>query len=305
VATKLVLLLGETYRKFQQDNVMRAAASISYFTLLTIVPLLLLAIVVGSAFLETDDIEPQLIELTSELAGPQAAEFVGRFVDSLGAAAASTNTTILTVILALWAASLAFAHLRSMLNTMWEVDSSEVDGVRGYVVRRAIGIAFVLVMGMALVLTVFVFRLAASVFAVLLHSEAIEGEVSILLSDLTGFAVLFVVFFAVYRILPHKRLPYPDLVVGAAVTTVLFLLGEWVLSVYFENSSRTTIYGAAGTTIALLLWLYYSSTIVLTSAEFTYVWSQRDRVLADAGDLTLKEAVMRQLPDRRASRSET
>jgi membrane protein len=303
MTAKIVLLLGETYRKFQQDYVMRAAASISFFVLLTIVPLLLVTLVIGGAILEGEDVQARLIEIAEQLAGPQAAEFIERVLTSLGTAEATTNTTIISVLIALWAASLAFAHLRSMLDTMWEVDPEEVEGVKGYVVRRVVGIAFLFLLGVLVVLSVFVFRLLVRVLDAVTRSEALEGALSVLFSDLTAFALLFVIFFAIYRILPHKRLPYPDLIVGAAVTTGLFLVGEWALSIYFERSSHTTLYGAAGTAMILLIWLYYSSTIVLTSAEFTYVWSQRESIWADAGDLTLKEAVMRYVPARPGSQS--
>jgi membrane protein len=300
----LVILLGETARKFQKDRVMQAAASISFFILLTVVPLTLVTLIVGGAILEGENVSATLVEAVEQLAGPQAAEIAQRVIDSLGTADSTTNTTIFSLLVALWAASTAFAHLRQTLNVMWETPQAS-EGVKGYVLRRMIGIGFLFLLGVMLMLAAVLSRLLINLLEAIAQSEKVEGAISVLFSDFSGFLVLFIVFFIMYRILPHRRLPTADLVVGSVVTTALFLVGEWGLSIYFSRASHVSLYGAAGAAMALLLWMYYSATVVLTSAEFTYVWSERENLWVGTEDLTLKEAVMQQLPGRLGSRSET
>lgn len=303
MAVRLVLLLGEIFRKFQKDHVIRAAASISYFILLTIVPLTLVAILIAGAVLQGEDAQQAIVGAVDDIAGEQAAELVGRVVESVGSAPASTNTTIVSLIIALWAASLAFAHLRQTLDLMWESDD-EGKGVRGYVVRRAIGIAFLIAMGAIILIVTVAYRVIMRTFEQVVLKQPLDGQFAVLFNDLAGFGILFLVFYAMYRILPHRRLPMLDLAMGALATTGLYVIGEWALGIYFSRASYSTLYGAAGTAMVLLLWLYYSTTVMLVGAEFTFVWYERDDVWADAGDLTVKEAVMRQLPGRSKPQSQ-
>ena len=303
MAVRLILLLGEIFHKFQKDRLIRAAASISYFILLTIVPLTLVAILAASAVLQGEDAQQTIVDAVEGIAGDQAAELVGRVVDSVGSAPASTNATIVSLLVALWAASLAFAHLRQTLDLMWESDEHG-KGVRGYVVRRAIGIAFLFAMGAIVLVMTVAYRVVMQILEQVVLKQPLDGQSTVLFNDLIGFGILFLVFYAMYRILPHRRLPMLDLAIGALATTGLYVIGEWALGIYFSRASYSTLYGAAGTVMVLLLWLYYSTTVVLVGAEFTFVWFERKDLWADAGDLTLKEAVMRQLPGRSGPQSQ-
>lgn len=295
--TKLVLLLGEVYRKFKSDEVILYGASITFFMLLTLVPLMLVTLIFGSNVLEGQDVQARLVETAADIAGEQAADFTERVLGSLGGSESTTNTTILSTLVALYAASTAFAQLRKMLNKMWEAEPS-LPGMRAYMLRRAVGILFLFALGAAVMIVMVASRLLAQVAQAVILPDALEGFVSIMLSDFTGFALIFIVFLAMYRILPNRKLPGWDLLVGTAVTTGLFVVGEWGLGIYFSRASHVSLYGAAGTAMVLLLWMYYSAVVVLVGAEFTYAWSRRAKLWIGSDDLTPREAAMQQLPDR-------
>ena len=295
---KLYLLLETTYRDWSDDHVMRQSAALSFYVLLTIVPLSLVLVSFGGTLLEGVDLDGALVSRIAEVAGEEAATLVTDILESVRSAAGSTSATVVSLLVALYASTAAFANLRATLDQMWD---AEIEGVRGFVVRRAIAFAFLLLIGGILLATALALRLISAVGSVVVDALGIStGSFSFLFDDVVGGVLLLLVFMAMYRLLPHRKLPWPDIALGAAVTTVLFLIGEWGLSIYFSRGSHMSVYGAAGALVVLLLWLYYSWVVVLTSAEFTYAWSRRDELweAGGAGDITLEEAVKRTVRDR-------
>jgi membrane protein len=300
MGVKLYLILEETYRGWSKHYVMRQSAAIAFYVLLTMVPLVMVVVSVGGALLQDATLDGTLVDRIAEVAGTEAANLVEGIVESVKSASSSTGATIVNILIALYASTAAFANLRVTLDQMWEADTS-ADGVKGFVVRRAVAFTFLLLLGGILLASAFVFRLMSSLGQALLDAIGLTaGRFSLLFDDVAGTVLLLLVFMAMYRLLPHKKLPWADITLGAGVTTVLFLIGEWGLSIYFSRGSHVSVYGAAGALVVLLLWLYYSWVVVLTSAEFTYAWSRRAEVweAGDAGEITLKEAVTRTVRDR-------
>ena len=300
MGVKIYLLLEETARKWSKDHLMRQSAAISFYVLLTVVPLVMVLVSLGGSLLQGADLDGAAIQRIEEVAGQEAANLVTSIVQSVATAAATTSGTVVSVVIALYASTSAFANLRWTLDEMWDA-GEKADGVKSFVIRRAVAFVFLLVLGGIAMISAFAFRLLATLGESTLQALGLSGgALSLVFDDLASSVLLVIVFMIMYRLLPHRKLPWTDIAVGSVVTAVLFLVGEWGLSVYFSRGSHTSVYGAAGALVVLLLWLYYSMVVVLTSAEFTYAWSRRAELwqAGRAGEITLKEAVKRTVRDR-------
>ncbi|MES1173069.1 MAG: YihY/virulence factor BrkB family protein [Myxococcales bacterium] len=267
-------LLKETANGWDEDNVARLAASLAYYTLLSIAPLIILAVAVtGLAFGE----EAARQHIAGELAG-----VVGRgaaeAIESIAKNARTPGTGVLSLIVGLtvllFGASGVFGELQSALNTVWGVAPKPGRGIWGLVKDRFF--SFTLVLGVAFMLLVSLVVSAAltwvgQVFASSLPGGALVWQV---LNFCISLAVVTALFALMFKKLPDVEIRWRDVWVGAAVTAGLFTLGKFGLGLYLGSAGVSSAYGAAGSIVALVIWVYYSAQVLLVGAEFTEAYAR-------------------------------
>lgn len=267
-------LLKETASGWDEDNVARLAASLAYYTLLSIAPLIILAVAVtGLAFGE----EAARQHIAGELAG-----VVGRgaaeAIESIAKNARTPGTGVLSLIVGLtvllFGASGVFGELQSALNTVWGVAPKPGRGIWGLVKDRFF--SFTLVLGVAFMLLVSLVVSAAltwvgQVFASSLPGGALVWQV---LNFCISLAVVTALFALMFKKLPDVEIRWRDVWVGAAVTAGLFTLGKFGLGLYLGSAGVSSAYGAAGSIVALVIWVYYSAQVLLVGAEFTEAYAR-------------------------------
>jgi membrane protein len=282
-------VLRETVREFLADDCPRMAAALSYYVVFALPPLLVLLLVLMGTFLDPDAARTHVQEQFASLLGPGAADQIRSLIEQAEAPDAGRGlTAILGAAALLFGATGAFAELQAALNRAWDVKPDPAQGgVRNFLLKRALslgmvmGIAFLLMVSLILSALISMFGDAFSAF--------LPGGVSTLLLQAVNVAVSFAIFTllfaAMYRFLPDARIAWRHVWVGAAFTTLLFVVGKSLIGLYLGNSNPGQAYGAASSLAVLLVWIYYSSMIMLLGAEFTEVWNRERgrRVVPEPG----------------------
>lgn len=268
--------LKESFREWSEDQAPRMAAALAYFALFAIAPLLVIAIsIAGLAFGEAA-VQGRVTESIQGLVGPEGARAISGMI-----AAASEKKgegifgLVAGVVVLLLGASGLFTHLKKILDDIWEVPEPEKKGVLGTILAKLWSMGMVLSIGFLLLVSLLLstfLSAAGSYFSQMLPlNEWVWHAINLLVS----FGVITVLFAAMYKYIPDAEVAWRDVWAGAAFTALLFVIGKFAIGLYLGKSSAASAYGAAGSIVIVLLWLYYSSLIVLFGAEFTEVWARK------------------------------
>ncbi|MEX0271721.1 YihY/virulence factor BrkB family protein [Leptolyngbyaceae cyanobacterium UHCC 1019] len=270
-----VRLIKGTFAEWKEDNVPVLAAALAYYTVFSLAPLLLIAIAIAGAVFGEEAARGELVRQIQGLVGKEGAEAVQAMIQNADKpGSGGTIATIVGVILLMFGASGVFGQLQSALNTIWEVKPKPGQGIRSFLVSRFLSFAMVLVIGFLLLVSLVLSSVLAAVshvFNNLMPGLPILGQV---INFLISFGVITVLFASIYKFLPDVKIPWKNLWVGAAVTAILFNIGKLAIGLYLGNSSVGSTYGAAGSLVVVLIWVFYSAQILLIGAEFTQVYSK-------------------------------
>lgn len=263
-------VLKSAVTEFMKDDALTLAASVAFYTALSLAPLLLLAVWVVGLFYR--DVQEQAVARAQETVGPQGAEIVRTILQNVSNRRQGTIAAIVGFATLLFSASGVFAQLQYSLNRIWNVkprsDAAWWDWFRKrfrtLVMMGGIALIFLASIVAATALAV-VHRYADSVLAVSWFWSTVNQVVPLL---------LYVFLFAmVFRILPDVDIQWGDVWFGAFITAVLFTIGRYLIGIYLGKSGTSSVYGAAGSLVALLLWLYYSAVIFFFGAELTQAFA--------------------------------
>jgi membrane protein len=268
-------LVKETFAEWSRDKASRLAAALSYYTIFSVAPLLIIAIAVAGLVFGREAATRQLAAEVEGLLGPQGAEVIQGLLQNASKTGAGIVATAVGVGTLLLGASGAFAQLQDALNTIWEVKPKAGRGVRGMLRDRFLSFSLVLAIGFLLLVSLV---LSAALAAVGKYLAGILPVSSALMQGLNfalSFAVTTFLFALIFKVLPDVRIRWRDVWIGAAVTALLFSVGRFLIGLYLGRSSVSSAYGAAGSLVVLLVWIYYSAQILLLGAEFTQVYASK------------------------------
>ena len=268
-------LLKATLEEWSADNTTRLAASLAYYTIFAIAPLLIIASALAGPILGQEAVQSQLIkEIVAYTNDPATATWVQTLLKNGSAPKANLFATIIGIIVLLYGATGVFSELKSSLDLIWDTPTKPATGLREIIIDRFLALLVVLVSGFLL--------LASLIVSTLLNLGTTwidahwpgMGVVSQVTSFLLFFAITLVVFALIYKFLPDIRIAWRDVWIGAVATALLFSLGRFLISLYLSYSTIQSTYGAAGSLVVLLLWVYYSAQIFFLGAEFTQVYGR-------------------------------
>lgn len=268
----------ETFSEYNDDDGLRLSASLAFYSVLSLAPILILALALAGTIWDTAAARVEVSRYVTELVGAQAAEIVRAVLDSAATSADAPYATIVGVVVLVLGATAAFAELQSGLNLIWRVE--EPSQLRAFVRRRLVSAAIVFLITALLMLSVVV-ATTASILAGIVRTGSHVGEGAwYLLQHGTFLAAFTVLFAAMFKFLPSASVRWRQVWGGAAFTALLFLVGKFLIRIYLEQASLESSYGAAGSVIAFLLWVYYSAIIFYLGAKLTSVSARR---LSSAG----------------------
>lgn len=289
-------LIGDSAKAFGQDKAPRLAAAISYYAISSLAPLLLFAVAVAGFFLSNPAVVDKLFGPEGSVAqsvGKEAAEFLRNLVSNQeGLRKGSIIATIIAFVVTFMGATGLFVQLQDALNSMWGADPGPPQGIVNIVKTRLI--AFVLILGIGLVLMLFLaLNTWLSALAHTLGDSLGIGAVLVRVGTFVLSALLLTpVFAAIFKFLPAVKLEWREVLVGGAITAVLFSIGQILIGIYFGRAAPGSAFGAAGTLVALLAWIYYSAMIFFFGAEATWVYSQKFGSSAGGAGNTAKKAAL-------------
>ncbi|HEX2620183.1 MAG TPA: YihY/virulence factor BrkB family protein, partial [Phototrophicaceae bacterium] len=269
-------LLRTTFTEWNQDGAPRLAASLAYYTVFSIAPLLIIIIAIIGFVISEDAVRSNIIHQVQLAVGSDAAQFVRDLIDNMSQPSQGIISTLLGVVALLLGAIGVFDNLQVALDIIWNVDQSKrKTGVLTVVKDKLLSFGMLLVVGMLLLISLVISTILSALNTYVI-SQLPGGD---FLLQLVSFAisagVITLLFAMIYKVLPHIRLEWRDVWVGAAVTAILFSIGKMLLAFYLARSSTASPYGAAGAFVLILLWVYYSAQIILFGAEFTQVYARR------------------------------
>jgi membrane protein len=250
------------------------AAALSYYTLFSLAPLLIIAIAVAGLAFGREAAQDQIVETLQGLIGQDSAQAIqGMIQASNNKPTTGIISSIIGLIALLFGAGGVVGQLQSSLNKLWEVTPKPGQGVWGFVRQRFLSFAMVLAIGFLLLVSLVVTAVLSS-FTGMLSSFLGEATLIAHAADLlVSFGFTTLLFALIYKFVPDIRIQWRDVWVGAALTSVLFTLGKYLIGLYIGTSGVTSVFGAAGSLITVLVWVYYSALIFFLGAEFTKVYA--------------------------------
>jgi membrane protein len=266
-------LLSEAYGHWTADRIPQTAAALAYYTVFSIAPLLLIAIGIAGLVLGEDTARAQILSQATALVGERSAEAIERMMgDGDQAQRRGFVSTILGFATLLVGAVGVLAQLKSALNTVWNVETGQRSW-SGMASQYLGNFALVFATGFLLLVSLIVSATIGAMTAGLRSWLAGPDVLWIVIDGLVGLALATAIFAVIFKAVPDADVHWNDVWVGAVFTAVLFTVGRLALGWYLGREGGDSAYSAAGSLLALLAWVYYSSQLVLFGAEFTFVYA--------------------------------
>lgn len=269
-------ILRRALKDFMADDCPRMAASMSYFTVFSLAPLLVLVLVAVGVVLDPADVQGRIHDEIAGLVGAEGARQVEAMIEAAsGGEDRGPLPTVLGIAALLFGATGAFGQLQSALNRAWEVKPDpRVGGVKTFLGKRLLSLGMVGTIAFLLLVSLLVSAVLAA-FGDALGGilGGISGALMQALQLGVSSAVITALFTIIFKVLPDARVAWRDAAVGGAFTTVLFVAGKLGIGVYLAKTDPGSSFGAAGALAVIMIWIYYSAMIVFLGAEFTQAWA--------------------------------
>jgi len=270
----LLHYIKNTWTQFSDDHGFMMAAALSYYTLFSIAPLLIIVITLLGFVVESQDLENALFEQLGGIMGYSQANELKSVVENAKNTSSEVMATIISSVTLLITSTAVVIHLKDVLNRAWNVIKDPSLGFKAVVLDRIFSLGFLLALGF-----IFLVSMGLNTVATLLSNQVAYvipeiGETAVVVtSSAIGLIVTFLMFYLLFRFLPDARLKAKDLIVGAAVTTIMFSIGRYAIGYYLGYSDIGSTFGGAGALASFMIWVYYNAIILIIGAEFTQVYA--------------------------------
>jgi membrane protein len=265
-------LFREAVNGWLDDRAASMGAALAYYTAFSIAPLLIIAIAIVGLVFGRDAAQDALVVQLQDLLGEAGGSAVDEMLRSASDFGTGIVATVIGVIALLLGATTAFVELQDDLDRIWKAEPRVGSGIVNLIRSRLL--SFGMVLGVGFLLTVSLVLSAAIAAAGKYFLSGTEEVLTQALAFIVSFLVITLLFAMVYKVLPNVHVAWEDVWVGAAITSLLFSIGKFLIGLYIGKSSVASSFGAAGPFVVLMLWIYYSTQIFLLGAEFTHVFAQ-------------------------------
>lgn len=269
-------LIRETFKKAIDDEIITYGAAIAFYTIFSIAPLFILLVSLGGIFLSEEMVSGQIESFLGGFLDQSMIDNLNDFVSQRTEGTAGIFTTVVAVAAIIFGATTVISQLKMTLNKIWNVRELKMNSIWNFIFNRLLSFGMIILFSFLLIaslITEAVFGIIGNFFGDVVTD--LPFDFFVLLSQIgTGaFAVLF--FTLIFKILPDVHARWSDVVVGAIVTTALFLLGKYLIGIYFSTSGIEVAYRAAGSLVVFIVWVYYNIQTILLGAVFTQVYTEK------------------------------
>jgi len=295
-------LAYQTYNEWSEDTAPRLSAALAFYTIFSLAPVLMILMAVLGFVFGQEAAEGRLVGVLGQYVGPQSAEALQGVIAASARKSTGIWSTIIGIVMMLVGATGVFAELQSSINTIWGVTPRPDRGYLSLLYDRFS--SFLMILGVGLVLLLSVAASAAITFASQFFGDALPGGEALWSAGnvVASVAILTLAFALLFKYVPDVQIAWSDVWIGALATAVLFTIGKALIGWYLGSSTIASTYGAAGSIILFLVWIYYSALIMFFGAEFTQVYANkfgsRVRAAPHAAPVTEEARAQQGLPRR-------
>lgn len=251
----------------------RTGAALAFYTVFSLAPVLTLSIAIAGFFFGEAAARGEIVEQIGGLVGPQGAELIQSVLQNANRPGAGVIATIVSVFTLILGANTALAELKAGLDQTWQVPHERRTGFWYSIRTRILSVGLILSLGFLLLVSL-VISAALTALERLSRGELVN-TVFTWINFLFAFVLVAALFATIYKVLPSVKIAWRDVTIGSLVTAFLFTLGKFAIGVYIGNSGVASTYGAAGSVVLILIWVYYSAQILLYGAEFTHAFAYK------------------------------
>ena len=267
-------LVTRTIKEWLEDDSLTYSAALAFYFVLSLPPLLLFSVSLGSIFLRSKNIQDAVLNYLQGVVDDSIINMIIGLFDHIPKINSISISILVGFLLLLWSASNIFWHLKKFLERAWDIKPAESNHIKEFIRDAVVSCFIVIVFGGLLVMSIitesFVYMSSSFLQRLLPFSPVIADYAS----SIAGFLILLLFFILTYKILPNPSLDFKSIFVGSLVTVILITIGKYAVILFLAYSNPLSVYGAIGSTIGLFLLIFYSSIMITIGAEFTKVYSE-------------------------------
>ncbi len=265
----------DTFDSWNKDHAPRLGAALAYYTVFSLGPLLIIVIAIAGLVFGTQAVQGQIMGQIQSLVGDQGAAFIQTAIESASKPRDSVIATVIGVVTLLLGALGVFGQLQDALNAIWGVTPKPDRGWKGMLKDRLLSFSMVLVVAFLLLVSLVLSAALTAFFTYFGNLAPMSATVAQGVYFFASFLVITLLFALLFKYLPDAEISWGNVWIGAAMTSLLFTIGKFILGFYLGSSAFGSTYGAAGSLVVVLVWVYYSAQILFFGAEFTKVYATR------------------------------
>jgi membrane protein len=293
----ILALLKRTVFEWYADRGSRFGAALAFYTLFSLAPLLIIIIAIAALAFGEEVAHTQIVQQMEALIGQEGGKAIKTMIENASKPSSGVAATLIGLVTLLFGATVVFSELQDALNTIWKIPSKPERGMVIALVRDRF-LSFVMVLGIGFLLLVSMLANTVLTTIAQIFGEAFPSQTYFLRAAnfLFFLAIITLLFAMIYKVLPDTDIGWGDVLIGAVVTSLLFAIGKFLIGLYLVYSGITSPYGAAGSLVVVLVWVYYSAQIFYFGAEFTKVLatSQGHEVVArEEGEPMMQQSHVR------------
>jgi membrane protein len=267
-------VIVHSFKNFGEDKVLKLSASLAYTTTFSFGPLLVVIIFLCSFFLGEEAIQGKIYETMQQFVGKDAALQLQTIIKNASLSGKETLAAVIGIVTLLFSATAVFAEIQDSINTIWGFKAKPQKGVWQFIRNRMLSFSIIVSLGFILLVSLAVTSVVEGLSNRL---KAYLPDITVILFNILNFIISFIVitglFLLIFKILPDAKTKWKDVLPGALASGILFMVGKFGVSFYIGTSDIGSTYGAAGSLVILLLWVYYSAIVLYLGAEFAKSWS--------------------------------
>lgn len=268
--------INEMYSEWTDDKCFQLAAALSYYTLFSLAPMMVIAISLAGYFFGRDAVSGELYEQIRDLIGADGAKAIQTMVESAYVEQKGLIPTIIGIATLIFSATVTFATLQEALNIIWKVKVNTDSGIMRLVINRVLSFTLVLGIGFLLMVSLIIQSLISLLSK---YIQRLLGEGSDILFQIleliVSSSIIILLFAIIFKFLPDAKIKWRNVWRASILTTILFSVGKYLIGLYIGQSNFASTYGAAASIVIIIVWINYSSWIFFVGAEYAYVYMKR------------------------------
>ncbi|CAN5741822.1 N/A [soil metagenome] len=271
---ELTNVLWLSVRDGVHDKIFRMSAALAFYTIFSIAPILILIITIADSFFGRNAVEGEVYGQISKFVGHDAALQIQQIIAN-SMVEQYTITTVLSIAVLMFTATGVFTEIQDSINVIWRLKPKPKKGWLKMIINRLLSFSMLISLGFLVMVTLLINALLNLIGdKISIYLPAISVYYAWIINWAITFGTTMLLFGAIFKVLPDAHIKWKHVTIGALFTTILFLLGKWGIGIYLGRSKVNSTFGAAGSTMILLLWVYYSAIILYIGAEFTKHYAQ-------------------------------